>query len=203
MRKWIRRLLIVAALAALCGFGNLVADRQKLRYGIIRLHVVAASDTDEDQKVKLAVRDAVIDYLQKALENTTSVSDAKSCILNKTDKLEQIANSTLMAMGSCDTATVTLMQEEFEKRVYDTFSLPSGVYDSLRIRIGKAQGKNWWCVVFPAFCTPATTQSFQETAVSSGFSQELTGALSNNKKYEIRFFLLDCLGKFENFLNLA
>jgi len=84
-------------------------------------------------------------------------------------------------------------------RNYDTFRLPAGVYESLRIVIGEGEGKNWWCVVFPELCLPATAEGFESVAVGSGFSEALSGALTGETQYEIRFFLLDCFGRLENF----
>ena len=104
-------------------------------------------------------------------------------------------------MGSGETAKITFLKEEFDTREYDTFSLPAGVYESLRITIGEGAGKNWWCVVFPSLCVPATTEGFADTAAGSGFDNSLTGALGNNGGYKVRFFLLDCLGRIENFFH--
>jgi stage II sporulation protein R len=91
--------------------------------------------------------------------------------------------------------------EEFSKRVYDTFSLPAGLYESLRIIIGEGEGKNWWCVVFPELCLPATSEGFEETASCAGFPDALTAALEGEEGYEIRFFLLDVLGRLENLIH--
>ena len=85
-------------------------------------------------------------------------------------------------------------------RQYDTFALPSGVYESLRISIGEAQGKNWWCVVFPSLCMPAVGENFSDAAAGAGFDDGLTNTLQQKKGYEIRFFLLDWLGWLENLL---
>ena len=94
-------------------------------------------------------------------------------------------------------AKVTLSTEYYDTRLYDTFKLPAGVYDSLKITIGEHKGKNWWCVVFPSLCLPATTDSFESVAVSAGFDSRLANTLSENRKFEIRFFLLDFLGRIE------
>ena len=86
----------------------------------------------------------------------------------------------------------------FDTRHYETFSLPAGEYETLNIKIGEAKGKNWWCVVFPTFCVPATSDGFETVAAGAGFDGSLVGALEGKKEYEIRFFLLDLLGKGEN-----
>ena len=94
---------------------------------------------------------------------------------------------------------MTFDREAFPVRHYDSFSLPSGVYHSLRISLGSAQGQNWWCVVFPRLCLPAAGEDFQEVAAGGGFSQPLTDTLTQKEGYRIRFFTLDLLGRIENF----
>ena len=104
----------------------------------------------------------------------------------------------LDAEGVKDRANVTLTAEEFPTRIYDTFTLPAGIYDSLRITIGSGEGHNWWCVVFPSLCVPAATEGVADTAASAGFSDGLSGAITGQSGYDVRLFLLDCLGKLEN-----
>ena len=131
----------------------LQAQSQRMAEKIIRLHVVANSDSNVDQAVKLCVRDAVLREAQRAL---SSAADAKQAILTDLPALEAAANAELQRQGSGDTARVSFHRELFPTRDYDTFSLPSGVYQSLRVTIGKGEGHNWWCVVFPSICLTAS-----------------------------------------------
>ena len=199
MKKLLKPVFICFLLVCLVYTIALVLDRQKLRNELIRLHVVAASDSEEDQAIKLQVRDAVLESLQAGLENATDIEAAKAYIESQLPKLESAANQVLAAAGCGDVATVSLQVEEFAARVYDTFSLPAGLYDSLRITIGEGEGRNWWCVTFPSLCMPATTEGFEAVAAGAGFSDELTGSLTG--EYEVRFYLLDLLGQLENFLH--
>lgn len=178
--------------------GGIMQDRQTLSDDVIRLHVVAASDSQEDQAVKLQIRDAVVEKLNSVMEELPSAADAKAFLLEHLDEIEDTANEVLEKAGFSDRVTVTLDKEAFESRVYDTFTLPAGVYESLRIVVGEGEGQNWWCVVFPTLCVPETTDDFASAAVSSGFSDTLTATVSNEEGYEIRFFVLDCLGKLQN-----
>ena len=148
---------------------------------------------------KLQVRDAITAAVQEKLAGVADVEEAKACLSGCLEELERIANETWASAGCGDTAAVTLQKEAFPTRQYDTFSLPAGVYDALRIRIGQAQGRNWWCVVFPGLCLSATAEDFADTAAGAGFSGGLTETLRQEQGYEIRFFLLDCLGWLENF----
>ncbi len=183
---------------ALIWIGTVVADRRSLHENLIRLHVVAASDSEEDQSIKLQVRDAVLRELQSEMMSQTDAAAAKEYLKSRLGDIQEIADTTLKAAGVEDTAVVTLAEEAFPTRNYDTFTLPAGVYESLRITIGNGEGRNWWCVVFPSFCIPATSQGFADTAVGVGFPDSLAGALRNDGGYEIRFFFLDCLGWLEN-----
>ena len=198
MKKTLQCLGICLLLFVLIWMGSILKDRKQLNEDLIRLHVVAESDSEEDQSVKLLVRDAVTEYLKDAMGEITDVKVAKDYIQNQLPQIEMIANQVLAEAGIDASAVVSFAKETFDTRFYDTFKLPAGVYESLRIVIGEGQGKNWWCVVFPTLCLPATTDGFESVAAGAGFDDDLTGALEGKTKYEIRFFLLDWLGKAEN-----
>lgn len=201
MRKALKRIMVCLVTAALVWTGALIGDRKLLREELIRLHVVAASDSGEDQNLKLRVRDAVTESLKQEMANLGDVDAAKAYLQQHIPQIQALAESVLRKYGCEDAVTVSLLTEEFGKRIYDTFSLPSGLYQSLRIRIGKAEGKNWWCVVFPSLCLSATSDGFEDTAECAGWDEDLIAALEGKDGYEIRFFLLDVLGRLENLLH--
>ena len=203
MRKCLRRMGICFVISIFVWGLMLLSDRQMLRRELIRLHVVAASDSREDQAVKLRVRDAVIQSLRTELQNLADKEAAMAYVQENLPKLEILANRMLRECGSSDLATVSLGVEEFATRIYDTFTLPAGVYDALRITIGPGEGQNWWCVVFPDLCMGAAAEDFEEIAGCAGFSDSLTAALEGKEGYEIRFFLLDVLGRVQNLLHKA
>ena len=198
MQKAVKRVVICFGLACFFWCGTLIADRQKLNQELIRLHVVANSDSEPDQAIKLQARDAVTDSLRDAMESVADVEEAKQWLQNNLQLIQNIANETLKSAGSSDYAAVSLCKEVFDTRYYDTFTLPAGVYNALRITIGEGAGRNWWCVVFPSLCVPATADGFEAAAASAGFSDTLSHTLTDKEEYEIRFFLLDALGKLEN-----
>ena len=199
MRKIIRRIGFCLILVCLVAAAALLGDRKTLKEELIRLHVVAASDSAEDQAVKLRVRDAVVETLQVEMKNLADMDQAKAYLQENLPKIQRIANETLRASGFTDTATVSLCLEEFSTRVYDTFTLPAGLYESLRIVIGEGEGQNWWCVVFPSLCLPATSEGFEDAACGAGLPEDLAQTLTG--EYEIRFFFLDALGQLENLLH--
>lgn len=199
MKKLLKRIVLCACFSA-CFWGwGVVADRQTLNEELLRLHVVADSDSQEDQAVKLRVRDAVIESISGDLAKLSDIDQARAYIEENLPKIQQCANDALKALGCDETAVATLKGEVFDTRYYDTFTLPAGVYDALRITIGEGEGKNWWCVAFPTLCVPATTDGFEDVAVGAGFSDSLTAALEGEEGYEIRFYLLDLLGRVEGF----
>ena len=198
MRKFLKAVSIFAIVAVMLYVVGVVRDKKQLSDNILRLHVVANSNSDADQAVKLQVRDAVLEVVDELTADADSREVAETVIRGKLDELEKAANTVLQEEGFSDRAVVTLTQEEFPTREYDTFSLPAGVYDSLRVTIGSGEGRNWWCVVFPSLCVPAASDGTADVAVGAGFSDSLTGAITEEPEYEVRFFLLDCIGYLEN-----
>lgn len=149
--------LLAAVLTSLCA--SLQAQQQRLAEKLIRLHVVANSDTREDQRVKLLVRDAVLETADGLLRDA---QNPEAALQTGLPELERAANEKLASLGCEETASVSLRRELFPTREYETFRLPAGVYRTLRVSIGQAGGHNWWCVVFPALCLPAAEKDFTE-----------------------------------------
>ena len=172
----------------------LQAQSQRMAEKIIRLHVVANSDSDADQAVKLCVRNAVLREAQNVLSDA---SDAKQAILTDIPALEAAANAELRRQGSGDTACVSFRRELFPTREYDTFSLPAGVYDSLRVTIGQGEGHNWWCVVFPPLCVSAAEQNKALDAMS----EPERGLITEADGYELRFRIVELWGELMELLN--
>ena len=201
MKKLFKFLVLAVIIGVFVYMGSLASDKKQLSDNILRLHVVGASNSEEDQTVKLLVRDAVLAAVEDVTEGTKDKVQAEKMLSGKLEKLEQAANRVLKEHGFSDRATVTLGKEAFPTRQYDTFALPAGVYDSLRVTIGEGAGHNWWCVVFPSLCIPAASEETKDVAAGAGFSDSLSGAITGQPQYEVRFFLLDVWGKIENFFH--
>ena len=195
-RFWRRLGILALAAGALTWGAGLLRDSKALEENLVRLHVVANSDSQEDQNLKLQVRDAIVEQLNGVMEELDSAQEAKEFLAEHLGELEDTANRVLQQAGSHLKAQVSLALEEFPTRVYDTFQLPAGLYEALRVTIGEGAGHNWWCVVFPTLCVPASSEGFQETAEASGLSSQLAGTLTREEgEYEIRFQFLDWLGQ--------
>ena len=176
--------LLVVFTACCLGAVETLWTQERLAEKTVRLHVVANSDSDADQAQKLAVRDAVLPVIA---ELTADCADARQAREVLTAHLPEIQSAALSASnGQSVTATVT--DEAFPTRYYDTFALPAGTYPALRIRIGAAQGHNWWCVVFPSLCEAATTDALEQYAAVGGFDESETGLIAGGgETYRIRF----------------
>ena len=199
MLKIVKFSLMCLALFIVLYVIGIAADKQTIRNEVVRFHVLANSDDPYDQNVKMYVRNIILDYLNSCEQNWVSQSEAKEYLHKHLGEMEELIDSKLKLLGIDQCVKVTLTKERFEIRTYDTFTLPSGVYDSLRVELGEAKGKNWWCVIFPTLCMPETVKTFEDEAVQCGFDQLLVDTISNNGEYEIRFYILDCIGRIENF----
>ncbi len=185
--------LVFAAAFVLFGAENLWMQRN-IASKTVRLHVVANSDSDEDQAHKLLVRDRVLEFVQELTATCKTAKEAKTVIRTQ---LPEIAN--YAAQISSYDIRVSLGTEEFETRYYDSFTLPAGQYPALRVNIGNAQGKNWWCVVFPSLCTAATGTAVEECASVGGFDEAETSLITGGQeKYKLRFKTLEWMRKLRN-----
>ena len=152
---------------------------------LVRLHVIAVSDDDTEQAVKLQVRDAVLAYLEPQLADVTDMDTAR---LRIADDLDGIARAAQTAAGERP-VRVSLGAEHYPTRDYGTFALPAGVYTSLRVTLGAGAGHNWWCVIFPPLCAQAAGLS--ERAVQALSDDDVRLVTESGGGYVVRFRLLE------------
>lgn len=193
MKKRMFSLIFVSALAlGLLSCAYLQTQQRQLAEKLVRLHVVANSDSPSDQAVKLRVRDAVL----AAAEPYAKGPNAEESLEENLAALERAAAEMLRTLGRNEAVTVTLQNERFPTRDYQTFSLPAGVYRTLRVTIGAGEGHNWWCVVFPTLCTAASLDEFETAAASGGFTDgELRLITGADEGYVLKFKTLEWLEK--------
>ena len=186
-------LFFFAVLAALTATAAaLQLDQQALAGKLIRLHVVANSDSDEDQAVKLQVRDAVL-----AVTEGLDRQELEQAL----PAIQAAAEQCLADLGRRDRVQVSLGQERFPTRLYDSFSLPAGVYTALRVTIGAGEGQNWWCVAFPSICFRATAADLEAAAVSAGFTGEEIALITEaDEGYVLKFKLLELLAQLKDWM---
>lgn len=181
---------LVLCVCMLCSFLPTKAENEILS-DTIRLHVIANSDDTTDQIVKLAVRDSVLKKLDEILSIETDKENVEKAIVENLDILRDTANETLDSIGSESAATVVFSTEFYPEKRYDGYTLPAGEYLSLQIKIGEAEGRNWWCVLYPQLSLGASKSG--EATVRTSFSSEqidiLTGG--DSVRYKLKFKLLE------------
>lgn len=126
---------------------------------IIRFHVIANSDSGQDQALKLKVKDQLVESLSPLLSNTDSITDARAVLSDHLTLIQEIAENTLKQNGCSYPVSVALEKSYFPLKIYGEFTFPPGIYEALRVKIGTAEGKNWWCVMFPPLCFVDETYS--------------------------------------------
>ena len=156
----------------------------------IRLHIIANSDSEEDQNVKLKVRDAILDHI--GAYDAQTKEEALDMIENDKEKIIKIATQVLKNNGFSDTVRLEIGNEAYPVREYDTFSLPAGEYTSLRVIIGDGEGQNWWCVLFPPLCTDYAIGYDDEAYTDVGLSKDQYDLITGSDgEYKIKFKLLE------------
>lgn len=178
--------LLLIVLAGVLGSGAIALRTQdELAEKVVRLHVLANSDSEEDQALKLEVRDAVLSYAEGLLDPAADRREAEGLLRGQLLELEAAAEQTIRAAGYDYPVSVELANTEFPTRRYGGFLLPAGEYLALRVLIGEAEGQNWWCVVYPPLCTAAEVS---ETALAAGFSEEQVHLITEDSpRYTLKF----------------
>ena len=160
----------------------------------IRLHILANSDSIEDQKLKLSVRDWLLLEYGEILRAGGSFEEAKNTVSELLPKIEASAEKRICELGFDYSTRATLTVEWYETREYEDFALPAGYYTSLRVIIGDGMGQNWWCVMYPPLCTEiACEKAPADDGVIDYSNEEIT--LIKNGKYNIKFKILEELSR--------
>ena len=163
----------------------------KIFDNVIRLHVIADNDSETAQNVKLQVRDAILNECSFLFSENGDIIAASETVQENLGLIETIANRVLAENNADYEAKAEFGLETYPTRVYEDFKLPSGEYLSLRVKLGSAEGQNWWCVLFPPLCTKAASQKsdFSKTKINKNDSSVFT-----NRKYVFRFKFLELFG---------
>ena len=163
---------------------------------VLRLHVLANSDSDEDQALKLKVRDVVLSTSAELTKSCTSISEAEDILTRNKEKISAAAQKCVLDEGYDYSLSVDLGIEKYPTREYDSLCFPSGEYLSLQVKIGEANGKNWWCVLYPPMCLSAASKSNNEDAfISVGLNPDQYQIITetDNVKYNVRFKILEAI----------
>ncbi len=160
-----------------------------IREKVLRLHVIAASDSVFDQNMKYAVRDELLRDGESIFRGSETVFQAEEKIGDSLDFLRESAESTLRSLGCDYPVNVILGRTYFPTRQYGDVTLPAGYYNAVRVIIGEGKGKNWWCVMFPPMCLPAASEGTPD--ISDILSEKENLIVSGGEKYEIKFWFVE------------
>ena len=197
MRKILILILTVCTLFIMLGLLP-VHSEAELYDNVLRLHVLANSDSDEDQALKLKVRDAIIDKCGHLFAFCESREEAALIVEQSRTLIEDTAKAMIEDEGYSYPVTIDLGQEDYPTKNYGAVCFPAGNYLSLRVIIGEGNGQNWWCVLFPPMCLSAATLSnYSDDAIPVGLTGEQYKMITetDNPKYTVRFKILEVFGK--------
>ena len=176
MKKAVLAVLIAAFVTAVI-YAVPINGETEIYNKVVRLHVIANSDSEEDQALKLAVRDAILEKVSSATENCNSREEAEDVISSMLSEIVKQAEKTLRDNGSEYRVSALIGKENYPTREYGDIRLPAGNYSSLRVMIGKAEGKNWWCVLYPSLCFAEISHGTMDTAAK----EELEAVLDEDE----------------------
>ena len=170
---------------SICGFAGEVND---LRGRVLRLHILANSDSSVDQSVKLKVRDAVVEECAGLLNGAKSAEDAAALAEAKLDDVCAVAERVLREQGADYGVTAEIAETYFPTRVYDNVTLPAGRYPAVRLFLGKAEGHNWWCVLFPPLCVSAATD---KKTTADVLTPDEDALVTEAPRYKVKFKIVE------------
>lgn len=192
--------LLMGLLVAMLWGAWSVREQQELANKVVRLHILANSDSKADQALKLQVRDVVLTRAEELLQTSGRRSDAEGVLRDHLTELAQLAGAVVTANGYDYPVTAELANTPFPTREYETFSLPAGMYLALRVIIGDGGGKNWWCVVFPPLCAESTSDLAQ-TAMAAGLTDEDVKLISGAEdSYVLKFKSMELWNRLKQWL---
>lgn len=178
---------LIAVMLCMCGFSGRC---DVIRSSVLRLHILANSDTDEDQRLKLLVRDAIQNEAGHIFDGANDIEDATRIAIEDKERFLSIARRVIAEQGYDYDVDLIVTEEYFETRTYEEVTLPAGTYTAVKLVIGEGAGKNWWCVLFPCMCLPAAQESSELSKVLDDDEIKVT---QSNPKYEVRFKVVEWL----------
>lgn len=187
-KRWIKAVAGALAICLMLSVCQLHGTCEGVRENVVRLHILANSDSDEDQALKLKVRDAILEASADWQEAASTPEEALALAQERLPQLQAVAEQTVAAEGYDYPVTAQVCRMYFTTRQYDTVTLPAGMYDAVRISIGQAEGQNWWCVMYPPMCVGSATDRKQATSLWSDSQKKL---VSGGDRYVVKFKVVE------------
>lgn len=195
LKRW-ELALLFGVLCILAAGSWLGEEQQELADSVIRFHVIANSDSREDQALKLAVRDRVLEQAQAVYPENATLPQARAALEGALDQLAQAGQAVVEEQGYDYQVTARMEQCWFPTKEYNGFALPAGEYTALRVVIGEGQGQNWWCVAFPPLCLGAAGETVDTAAQAGYFTPEQVSLVTEeNTGYVLKFKGMELLGE--------
>lgn len=177
--------IVTAVIFSICSFAK---TSEEIRSDVLRLHVIANSDSSVDQNLKLRLRDYILEEGEDIFDGSVNVENAVKKIEPKLAELEKSAETFVKNVGFDYDVKITLSNEYFTTRTYESVTLPAGKYLALRVVIGSGEGHNWWCVMFPPMCVPAADKKDE---IENVFTDKEIKLVESKPKYEPRFKVVE------------
>ncbi len=177
--------------AIFCGnLSGLQSTVETLKNEVLRLHILANSDSPEDQELKLMVRDELLRHADELFDGCDTPEEFRDRALSQKETIRLLAQNVVEEQGSDLQVCVQLVQMEFDAKQYEEITMPAGVYDAVRILIGEGEGQNWWCVMYPPLCLPAGAEVTANTDAAA-FDSETEEVLTHSERFEVKFQILE------------
>ena len=182
---------LIVIYSGICAFSYAKNVSLDISESVFRLHVIANSDSKEDQDLKYKVRDSLLEYMNNICKNCSSKEEAISLVEKNKENFKKIAEDTIKSEGYSYTVNINVGNFEFPTKTYGDISLPAGFYDALRVEIGKAKGQNWWCVMFPPLCfvdiSSGIVPDESKETMKENLSNEEYALISDDSNTQIQF----------------
>ena len=195
--------ITAAAIALYLAFSctYFTASAEAVKRDVVRLHILANSDSQADQEVKLKVRDALLETNSSILSDSVTTENAREHFEKSKDILLKAAKEALEENGFYYDVKITLQEEYFETRAYGGLTFPAGQYTALKVILGEGEGKNWWCVMFPPLCVPAADGIEANKSTTDYLSENGEKIINSGDKYIVKFKLLEIYEELRNKFN--
>lgn len=192
-----KSLILAFILTTIIGMASFERNCESVSEKVLRLHIMANSDYEYDQSLKLKVRDRVLNYSSEIFKNAHNKKDAKAAVAENIEEIKCVALSEIHNQGYNYPVNVELTNMYFTTRIYDTVTMPAGNYDAIRISIGEGKGHNWWCVMFPQLCLGS---SKKDKVVDDVLDSGEADIVKSGDEYEIKFKIVEYFNSFKNWI---
>lgn len=199
LKTWELALMLGVLMAVVAG-GWLGQEQRELADSVIRFHVIANSDSEADQALKLAVRDRVLEEAQDLYPEDATLEEAQAALEGHLNALAAAGRTVVEDEGYDYPVTAQLTDCWFPTKEYEGFALPAGSYTALRVTIGEGKGQNWWCVAFPPLCVGAASEPADQVMEAGWFTPDQSALiLGEDEGYILKFKAMEWLGQIQGF----